>query len=261
MVGAPIQVLNLTKYYGALPAVRGVTFTVERGQILGLLGPNGSGKSTTVSMLTGMREPSAGRILWEGEPIENRIVDYKARLGYVPEEAQLYTFLSGREHLQLVGRLRRLPATALAHRIDALLRLFGLDTVGDQAISAYSKGMRQKIVIIAALLHDPDLLVLDEPESGLDFSASLVLRHLIELLAARGKTVVYSSHVLDYIERLCERVLVLHRGLVVAEGPVTELRARITKDVSLETVVAELVVAVDPRQTAQEIADVVEGLT
>lgn len=258
---ATIQVLNLTKYYGALPAVRGVTFTVEPGQILGLLGPNGSGKSTTVSMLTGMREPSAGRILWEGETIENRIVDYKARLGYVPEEAQLYTFLSGREHLQLVGRLRRLPAAALAHRIDALLRLFGLDTVGDQAISAYSKGMRQKIVIIAALLHDPDLLILDEPESGLDFAASLVLRHLIELLAARGKAVIYSSHVLDYIERLCERVLVLHRGLVVAEGPVSQLRARIKDDASLETLVAELVVTANPRDTAQEIADVVGGLT
>ncbi len=256
-----IQALKLTKYYGALPAVRDVTFTVEPGQILGLLGPNGSGKSTTVAMLTGMREPSAGQILWEGTPIEHRIFDYKARLGYVPEEAHLYTFLSGRQQLELVGRLRRLPPAMLEHRIDALLRLFGLDAVGDQAISAYSKGMRQKVAIIAALLHDPDLLILDEPESGLDFSASLVLRHLIELLAARGKAVVYSSHVLDYIERLCGRVVVLHRGRVVAEGAMSQFRTRMNEDASLETVVAELVVAANPRETARDIADVVGGLT
>jgi ABC-2 type transport system ATP-binding protein len=256
-----LQARHLTKYYGALPAVRDVTFTLEPGQILGLLGPNGSGKSTTVSMLTGMREPSAGQILWDGTSIEPRIVDYKARLGYVPEEAHLYGFLSGREQLQLVGRLRRLRTDVLEHRIDALLHLFGLGGVGDQAISAYSKGMRQKVAIMAALLHDPDLLILDEPESGLDFAASLVLRHLIEILAARGKSVVYSSHVLDYVERLCGEVVVLHRGLVVAEGPVSQLRTRINEDASLETLVAELVVAADPRDTAQGIADVVGGLT
>src|SRR5262249_11158199 len=155
----------------------------------------------------------------------DRIVEYKTRVGYVPEEAHLYTFLSGREQLELIGRLRRMPTDLRNRKIGALLDLFGLTAAADQPISGYSKGMRQKTLIISALLHDPDLLILDEPESGLDLAASLVLRHLIPMLAARGKMVLYSSHVLDYVERLCSEVVVLHRGRTVAEGPVSRLRA------------------------------------
>ncbi|MGC4084501.1 MAG: ABC transporter ATP-binding protein [Vicinamibacterales bacterium] len=205
-----IEVQRLAKFYGALPAVRDVDFVLEPGSILGLLGPNGSGKSTTVSMLAGLREPSQGRILVDGVGIDDRIIEYKAAIGYVPEEAHLYPFLSGREQLDLVGRLRGLPALLRARKIGALLDLFGLATAADQPISAYSKGMRQKVVVIAALLHDPDFLILDEPESGLDLAASLVLRHLLPMLASRGKRILYSSHVLDYVERLCDDVIVLN---------------------------------------------------
>lgn len=247
----------MTKYYGAVPAVRDVTLALEPGTILGLLGPNGSGKSTTVSMLTGLREPSAGRILFNGRSIADDMLDYKARVGYVPEEAHLYGFLSGREQLDLVGRLRGLPSDARVRKIASLLDLFGLTAAADQSIAAYSKGMRQKIVIIAALLHDPDLLVLDEPESGLDLAASLMLRHLLPILAGRGKAILYSSHVLDYVERLCEQVIVLDRGTVVAQGPVAELRDRMRSDASLEDLVAQLVTTVDPRGTASDVADVI----
>ena len=252
-----LEARHLTKYYGAIPAVRDVSFTLQPGDILGLLGPNGSGKSTTVSMLTGLREPSGGAILFDGHNIADRLVEYKARVGYVPEEAHLYPFLSGREQLELVGRLRRLPAGLRTRKIGALLDLFGLASAADQAISAYSKGMRQKILIIAAVMHDPDLLVLDEPESGLDLAASLVLRHLLPILAARGKIILYSSHVLDYVERLCAEVLVLHRGRVVAAGPVARLRTMMQSDSSLEDLVAQLVTTVDPRGAACDIADVV----
>jgi ABC-2 type transport system ATP-binding protein len=253
---ARLEARELTKYYAAIPAIRDVSFTLEPGTILGLLGPNGSGKSTTVSLLTGLREPSAGQIWFDGRNITDRLVEYKARVGYVPEEAHLYTFLSAREHLELIGRLRRLPAHLLTHKISMLLDLFGLTSAADQPISGYSKGMKQKVLLIAALLHDPDLLILDEPESGLDLTAGLVLRHLIPILAARGKTILYSSHVLDHVERLCADVVVLHHGRIVAEGPVSQLRAMTQRNASLEDVIAQLVTTIDPARTAGDIADV-----
>ena len=254
-----IEAIRLSKFYGAIPAVRDVSLTVRPGQILGLLGPNGSGKSTTVSMLTGLRQPSSGHILFDRFRIDDQLPAYKARLGYVPEEAQLYPFLSGREQLELVGRLRRLPRALLARKVSSLLECFGLSAPADAAISSYSKGMRQKIVVIAALLHDPDVLILDEPESGLDLAASLTLRHLIPLLAAQGKAVLYSSHVLDYVERLCEQVVVLNHGRVIAHGPVSTLRAVADSDASLEELVTNMVTSVDPGATAADIAAVVRA--
>ena len=254
---AGLEARRVSKYYSAIPAIRDVNLTLAPGNILGLLGPNGSGKSTTVSILTGLREPSAGQILFDGQSISNRLTEYKARVGYVPEEAHLYTFLSGREQLDLVGRLRRLAPDLRTRKITTLLDLFGLTGAADQPISGYSKGMRQKILIISALLHDPDLIILDEPESGLDLAASLVLRHLIPMLAARGKMILYSSHVLDYVERLCGEVVVLHRGNIVAAGPVKQLRAMMHGESSLEAVIAQLVTTADPEGTARDIADVV----
>jgi ABC-2 type transport system ATP-binding protein len=203
-------------------------------------------------------EPSLGQIRFDGRDIGNHVTEYKARVGYVPEEAHLYSFLSGREHLDLVGRLRRLPDALRTQKIAALMELFGLTGAADQSISGYSKGMRQKVLLASALLHDPDLIILDEPESGLDFAASLVLRHLIPILAARGKMILYSSHVLDYVERLCADVIVLHRGKVVAHGPVNELRAMMQSEASLEGIIAQLVTTVDPERTARDIADIVD---
>jgi ABC-2 type transport system ATP-binding protein len=207
-------------------------------------------------MLTGLREPSAGQVWFNGVNVADGLVEYKARVGYVPEDAHIYSFLSGREHLDLVGRLRRLPGRLRAHKIAALLDLFGLSSAADQPMSGYSKGMKQKVLIIAALLHDPDLLILDEPESGLDLTAGLVLRHLIAILAARGKTILYSSHLLDHVERLCAGVVVLHRGSVVAEGAVSQLRALMESSSSLEDVIAQLITTADPEGTARDIADV-----
>jgi len=254
---ATLEARHLTKYYAAIPAIRDVSFALTPGSILGLLGPNGSGKSTTISLLTGLREPSLGQILFDGHNITDQLVEYKSRVGYVPEDAHLYTFLSGREQLDLVGRLRRLPSALRISKIGTLLDLFGLTGAADQPISGYSKGMRQKILLVSALLHDPDLLILDEPESGLDLSASLMLRHLMPMLAARGKVIVYSSHILDYVERLCADVVVLHRGRIVAAAPVKHLRAMMQRESSLEDIVAQLVTTIDPEGTARDIAEVV----
>ena len=251
-----LEARHLTKFYAAIPAIRDVSFALEPGTILGLLGPNGSGKSTTVSILTGLREPSTGQVCFNGTNIADRLVEYKARVGYVPEEAHLYTFLSAREYLDLVGRLRRLPEPLRAHKIARLLDLLGMTGAADQPMSGYSKGMKQKVLIVAAVLHDPDVMILDEPESGLDLTASLVLRHLIPILAARGKAILYSSHVLDHVERLCASVVVLHHGSIVAEGAVSRLRAMMQSSSSLEDVVAQLVTTGNPEGTARDMAEI-----
>lgn len=246
---------SLVKRYASVAVVQGVDLVVRPGDVIGYLGPNGSGKTTTVRMITGLVEPSAGEVLFDGRNIHADLVGFRRRLGYVPEEAQLYAFQSGREYLELVGRLRELPAALLEKKIASLLDLFGILSAADQPMSGYSKGMKQKVLISAALLHDPDLLVLDEPESGLDVSSVLVLRNLITVLAKRGKAILYSSHILDSIERVCSRVVVLHEGRVVADDSSQHLRALMAMD-SLEEVFTQLAVRDDPERTAFDIAEV-----
>ena len=250
-----LEARKLTKYYSAIPAIRDVSFTVAAGAILGLLGPNGSGKSTTVSILTGLLEASGGRVCFEGVDIRDRLLDYKARIGYVPEEAHLYTYLTGPEYLSLVGRLRSLPEPALGRKIAAFLDIFGLTDDRHAPMSAYSKGMRQKILISAALLHDPAIIVLDEPNSGLDVASTLILRTVVNTLAARGKTILYSSHVLDAVEKVCHDVLILHHGDVVAHDSVARLR-EIASAASLEEVFAAVAVDQDVARIGHDLAGV-----
>ena len=185
-----LELRNVCKNFAGIPAVANVTFQAREGEITGYLGPNGSGKSTTMKMITGLIETTAGEIFFDGKPIRSDLLAFKQRLGYVPEEPYLYSHLSGLEYLTMVSQLRDLPAKAAADRIDSLLYLLSLHADRHAAISSYSKGMRQKILLSAALLHNPDLILLDEPFSGLDVSTSMVLRSLIQELAARGKVAV-----------------------------------------------------------------------
>lgn len=249
---------HLVKRFHGITVVDDVSFVVRPGEVVGYLGPNGSGKTTTAKMCTGLLDTSSGRVVFDGRSIADDLIAFRRRLGYVPEEPHLYTFQSGREYLDLVGQLRELPAAALDHKIDALLELFGLTAAAHQSISSYSKGMKQKVLIIAALLHDPDVLIFDEPDSGLDVTTTLVLRHLVRALAERGKAVLYSSHVLDIVEKLCDRVIVLHRGRVVADDSIANLEQLMTRS-SLEEVFAQLVLRDDPERTARDVADVVVG--
>jgi ABC-2 type transport system ATP-binding protein len=253
---ATLEARCLVKRFYGHAIVDHVSFAVAEGEVVGYLGPNGSGKTTTTRILTGLLEPTSGAVLFDGREVRLDPLEYRRRFGYVPEEPHLYPFLSGREHLELVGRLREMPPAAMDRKIDALLELFGLSEAADQGIAAYSKGMKQKILVIAALLHDPDLLIFDEPDSGLDVTASLVMRHLVAALAARGKAILYTSHILDVVERLCTRVIVLHEGRVVADDSVTRLRATLSST-SLEQVFAHLVLRQDPGRIARDIADVV----
>src|SRR5256885_505540 len=178
----------------------------------------------TARMLTGLLTPTSGIVTFTGRDIEADMVGYHRRLGYVPEEPHLYPFLSGREYLELVGRLRELPESLLRTKIPAMLASLGMGDASEQSISSYSKGMKQKVLICAALLHDPDVVIFDEPESGLDVGTALVLRHLVRTLAARGKAILYSSHILESVEKVCEKVIVLHRGRVAADASVQHLR-------------------------------------
>jgi ABC-2 type transport system ATP-binding protein len=251
-----LEARRLVKRFFGVTVVSDVTFTIRPGEIVGYLGPNGSGKTTTARMLTGLLELTSGAVAYAGRNIQDDLVEFRRHIGYVPEEPYLYPFLSGKEYLQLTGRLRELPATLLERKIDRLLQLFGLADAADQDISSYSKGMKQKVLITAALLHDPKVLIFDEPDSGLDATSAQVLQQLIRALASRGKAVLYSSHVLEAVERLCTRVVVLHRGRVVADDSVARLE-ELSGRASLDEVFGDLVSRADPQQTALEIADVV----
>lgn len=213
-----LEARQLAKSYASIPAVNDVNFRLEPGQVLGCLGPNGAGKSTTVKMLIGLLKPSRGKVLFDGQDIYADLVGFRKRLGYVPEEPNLYPYLSGREYLEMVGILREMPQAQMYKRIDSLLELFAMYPHRYAAISSYSKGMRQRILLIAALMNNPSLLIFDEPMSGLDAATALVLKTLIRELGSRGRTIFYCSHVLEVVEQVCSHLLILRKGEVVAYG-------------------------------------------
>ncbi len=252
-----IEVCRLYKRYSVTPVLNGISFTLEPGEVTGYLGPNGAGKSTTVKILTGLLQPSDGYVLWQGQDISKCMVEYRARLGYVPEEPLVYPFLTGSEYLQLVGRLRGLPERILAEKIAALLHLFSLERSRHSALSSYSKGMQQKVLLAAALLHDPDLLILDEPLSGLDVTSSLIVRNLIHSLAREGKIILFSSHILETVEKICARIMILCRGTLVADDSVERLRELMHLN-SLEDVFSQLVIREDTERIARDIVDVMK---
>ncbi len=253
-----LELRRVSKHFSGIAAVDDVSFAARPGEVTGYLGPNGSGKSTTMKMITGLIERTYGQILFDGKPIEDDLVTYKRRMGYVPEEPYLYNHLSGAEYLTMVAQLRDLPARRTSERIDGLLRLLSLFDDRHASISGYSKGMRQKILIAAALMHNPDLVLLDEPFSGLDVGSALVLRSLIQELARRGKVVLFSSHELDTVERVCSHVVILHRGKVVADDSIAALRS-MTELPTLEEIFSQLAVEQDTASIAQDFADLIHA--
>ncbi len=214
-----LELQNLYRSFRTIPAIQNVSFKLAAGEIVGFLGPNGAGKSTTVKIITGMLRPiAAGRVLFEGKDIRKDMVAYRAAFGYVPEEAHLYSYLSGLEYLQLVGRLRGMGEALLEAKATGLLKLLNLESWQHSPVSSYSKGMRQRVLIAAALLHDPKLLIFDEPLSGLDVVSARLFKDLLEMLAAQGKAILYISHVLEVVEQICQRVIVIAKGKILAPG-------------------------------------------
>ncbi len=253
-----LEVRNLVKRYNRIPAVDNVSFVIRPGEVLGYLGPNGAGKSTTVKVLTGLIEATSGDVLFNGRDVRDDWVEFQRRTGYVPEEPHLYPQLTGREYLQLIGRLRGLPRRVLEPRMDEMLRLFSLWGDRHSPLSSYSKGMRQKVLLSGALLHNPELLILDEPFSGLDVNTALVLRTLVKALAAEGKMIFYSSHVLEVVEKVCSSVVILRKGRVVAHNRIEELRA-LMQQPSLEAVFAQLTEQEDPGRVVGGILAAMRG--
>ena len=223
-----IRLQQLSKSYGDQPAVREIDLEIPTGQLVGLLGPNGAGKSTTIKMLTGMLAPTSGTAQVEGFDINRDPLELKRIVGYVPESGALFEALTAQEYLRFVASLYHIPEDEAELRIARFANFFDQDgdTLADKSLSAYSKGMRQKVVITSALLHSPKVVFFDEPLNGLDANAALSFKTLITSLAHDGKTIVYCSHILDVVERVCERVVIIHEGRIVADGTAAELRER-----------------------------------
>jgi ABC-2 type transport system ATP-binding protein len=253
-----LEVRNLTKKYHRIPVVKSVNFKVQRGEILGYLGPNGAGKSTTVKILAGLVEPTSGEIFFDGQKIATTSVDYKKRIGYLPEQNDLYAHLSGCEYLQLVGRLRHIPEEALEKKITGLMEQFGIGLDMHLSISSYSKGMKQKVLVASALLHNPDILLLDEPLSGLDITTTMVFKDILKQLAQMGKIVIYSSHILEVVEKICTRVIIINKGTIVANDSVDSL-SRLMSLPSLESIFNELVHQEDTLEVADNIIQLISN--
>ena len=257
-----IAVRDLTKQFGdparqfgAVTAVDHLSFEIPAGQIVGFLGPNGAGKSTTLKMLTGMLEPSAGTATVCGFDLLRDPIEVKRRVGFVPESGAVFESLTGLEYLELVASLYGIPKEAAAARIEQFTAFFDLSfaTLKDQLLGAYSKGMRRKVVITAGLLHNPPVVLFDEPLDGLDANAAVGFKALIQTLAREGKTIVYSSHILDVVERVCDRVIIIDKGRLLLDGAPDELVAAHGAG-TLERLFTELTSGVELERRAADFA-------
>jgi ABC-2 type transport system ATP-binding protein len=236
---AAIELRGVRKQYGEKQVLTGIDLVVPRGQVLGYVGPNGAGKSTTVKILVGMLNQFEGSAHVAGFEVRVHPLEVKRRIGYVPEVATLYEALTVFEHLLLVGRMHALPDDRIEARARAMLAAFDLEARLHSPLAGLSKGMRQKVMFTAALLHDPEILFLDEPLSGLDVQSAVLIKELVRGLAAAGKTVFYCSHILDVVERVCDRIVVLRDGGIIADGTFAELAAN-HRGGTLEQVFLEL---------------------
>jgi ABC-2 type transport system ATP-binding protein len=222
-----ISARQLTKCFGSQKAVDALSFEIPAGQIVGFLGPNGAGKSTTLKILTGMIEPTSGSASICGLDLQREPIEVKRHVGFVPESGAVFESLTGLEYLEMVAALYGIPEDAARLRIKQFIAFFDLsfETLTDKLLGAYSKGMRRKVVITAALLHNPPVVFFDEPLDGLDANAAVGFKALIQTLAREGKTIVYSSHILDVVERVCDRVLIIDKGKLLLDGKPDELVA------------------------------------
>ena len=235
-----IETDRLVKHYGEKIAVEDVSFQVYSGEVFGFLGPNGAGKTTTIKMIVGLLQPSSGVVKVAGFDVLNQSLQAKAASGYVPDTPNLYPKLSGRELLRFVGDLYEMPRAQVERRIEELLRLFDLVQAGDDTIDSYSHGMQQKTALAAALMHDPRVLVLDEPTVGLDPRSARLIKDILREMADRGAAVFLSTHILEIAERMCDRIGIINRGRLIAVGTMDELRALGQGETSLEDIFLSL---------------------
>lgn len=254
-----ISIRNLRKSYGSKVVLKGIDLEVKRGEVIGYIGPNGAGKSTTVKIMLGLVTDFDGEVNILGKNISSGSIDYKGRIGYVPETAEIYENLTAREYLTFIGELYGMDYSQADEKGQRLMELFGIGDVYDARISSFSKGMKQKTVIISALLNDPDILFLDEPLTGIDANSVMVFKEVLEQLAKEGKTIFYSSHIMEVVEKLSSRIILINDGQIVADGDIDDLKNR-SMESSLENIFNQLTGFNDHEEIAKEIVAVVKGV-
>ena len=253
-----INIKDLEKNFGNKKVLKGISLQIYPGQIIGYIGPNGAGKSTTVKIMLGLVEDYSGDVEIFGESISNGNVKYKRKIGYVPETAEIYDTLSGREYLTFIGELYGMKQEEADERAAKLMELYGLKKVYDSRISSYSKGMKQKLLIISSLLNNPDILFLDEPLSGIDANSVMIFKEILEELKSIGKTVFYSSHIMEVVERISNRIVVIDKGQIIADGSFDELKSESIKG-SLEEIFNQLTGFKGHKEIAEKFVSIVRG--
>jgi ABC-2 type transport system ATP-binding protein len=250
-----ISIRNLYKNYGSKQVLKDITIDINPGQVIGYIGPNGAGKSTTVKILCGLISDFSGQVMIKGIDIKQNPVAVKSFIGYVPEMAELYDVLTPNEFLSLVGSLYNLPPKVVAERSEGMLDAFGLAGNMNQRMDTFSKGMKQKVLITSGLLHNPDIIILDEPLSGLDANSVIIVKELISKLAESGKTIFYCSHMMDIVEKVSDRIILINEGSVVADGTFEELKQK-QGDSSLEQIFARLTADESMSEASGKLMDV-----
>jgi ABC-2 type transport system ATP-binding protein len=221
-----IQIKDLKKQYNGNYVLQGINLNFEKGQVVGYIGPNGAGKSTTIKILTGIIEDFEGEGIVLGMDVRKYALEIKQRIGYIPEQAALYEVLTPREYLRFVGRLYQLSEAAIDRKSLELLRLFDLADKVDMRMNAFSKGMKQKVLLISGLMHNPELVFLDEPLSGLDANAVILVKEILAHMRMDGKTIFYSSHIMDVVEKISDRIIIINKGEVIADGTFEALKQK-----------------------------------
>ncbi|MBU5438860.1 ABC transporter ATP-binding protein [Tissierella sp. MSJ-40] len=252
-----ITIRDLRKSFGTKEVLKGINLDVYEGQIIGYIGPNGAGKSTTVKIMLGLIGGYHGEIKILGQDISKGNVEYKRKIGYVPETAEIYDNLSAREYLTFIGELYGLNYKKADKKAEKLMDLFGIGNVYDSRISSYSKGMKQKVLIISSLLNDPDVLFLDEPLSGIDANSVMIFKEVLSELVRKGKTIFYSSHIMEVVEKISSRIILINNGMIVADGSFEELKDK-SMEGSLEAIFNELTGFKEHRKIAEEIVSIVQ---
>jgi ABC-type multidrug transport system, ATPase component len=256
---AVVYIKDLKMRFGEKEVLKGVDLEIFKGQIIGYIGPNGAGKSTTVKIMLGILDGFDGQVKIFGEDITSGSIEYKRRIGYVPETAEIYDSLTAQEYLTFIGEIYGMEYEAVDIKASKLMSLFGIDDVYLSRISSYSKGMKQKLLIIASLLHNPDILFFDEPMSGLDANSVMVFKEIMSEMAAQGKTIFYSSHIMDVVEKISSRIILINDGRIIADGTFEELKNK-SSEGSLEEIFNQLTGFNKHKEIADEFISVLKGV-
>ncbi len=258
MEESAISISDLYMSYGSKQVINGISIEVPKGQIIGYIGPNGAGKSTTVKILLGLINNYKGSVKVLGEDISTGSVEYKRKIGYVPETAEIFDNLTAREYVTFLGQMYGMDYEESDKKAFKLMELFGIQQVYDSRITSFSKGMKQKVLLISSLIHNPEVLFLDEPLSGLDANSVMVFKEIMSHLAQQGKTIFYSSHIMEVVEKISHRIILINNGSIVADGTFQQLKEQ-SKEGSLEDIFNQLTGFDKHKQLAEEFVDVIGG--